>query len=77
MKLVPLLSRLAALGLAACVAALAFNTAALPWFALTASALALLVLAADYAPRRPLLVRRPAAVVPFPAAPVRPERLAA
>ena len=77
MKLVALLSRLAALGVASCLAAIALNAAVLGWFAFSACTLVLLIATADYAPRRSLAVRHTGTVVDFPTAPAQMRRLAA
>jgi len=80
MKLVPLLTRVAALSFAALLVAVAFNVAALTAFTLAAGAFVMLIASHDYVPRRGLALPRKAIVVAFPTAPARaicPQRLAA
>ena len=80
MKLIPLLTRVAALGFGMFLAAVVFNAAALAAFTLAAGAFVMLIASHDYAPRRGLALPRKAAVVDFPAAPARAnhaQRLAA
>jgi len=71
MKLVPLLTRVAALSFAAFLAAVAFNAAALAAFTLAAGAFVMLIASHDYVPRPGLALPRKAVVVDFPAAPAR------
>ena len=80
MKLITLLTRLAAFGFAAFLAAVAFDVPALVSFALTVGIFVLLIAAHDYTPRQRLTPLLRATVVNFPTAPARsslPHRLAA
>ncbi|MSU23598.1 MAG: hypothetical protein EXS32_07215 [Opitutus sp.] len=71
-KLVSLLSRFAALGLAAFVLGVTFDAQALALFALAAGALVLLIAAGDYAPRPRAWQPHRASIVNFPPAALRP-----
>ena len=80
MKLVTLLTRVAVLGFAAFLAAVALNAAALVSFSLAAAAFLALIAAHDYAPRPARRVAIAATMIDFPVAPARtetPARLAA
>jgi len=80
MKLISLLSRLAALGFATFILGLVLDTQALAFFAVTVGTLILLVVAADYAPHTSYARRNTGIVVGFPPVPARvaaPEKLAA
>jgi hypothetical protein len=80
MKLVTLLTRLAALGFATFLAAVALDAAAVAIFTLAAGAFLLLIAAHDYTPRERIVARRLAPVLSFPPMPARgsdTERLAA
>jgi hypothetical protein len=80
MKLVTLLTRLAALGFGTFLAAVAFNAAALAVFTLAAGTFLALIAAHDYSPRERIVARRLAPVLSFPPMPTRAnetERLAA
>jgi len=80
MKLVALFSRLALTGLAAFLLGLALDTQPLALFAFAVSALVLLVVAGDYAPRTAVPRSRPGDIVPFapiPALHEAPAKLAA
>lgn len=73
MKLIALISRLALVGFASFILGVALDTLPLALFAFAASALVLLVVVGDYAPRTFCGQSRPADIVPFAPAPVRVE----
>ena len=75
MKLISLLSRLAALGFATFILGLVLDTQALAFFAVTAGALILMVVATDYAPRTPYGRKNTGIVVDFPPVPARVAQL--
>jgi hypothetical protein len=77
MKLHSVLARVAALGFAAFLAAVALNAAALVAFSLAAGTFLALIAAHDYAPRRHARVVVAATVIRFPARPAERHRLAA
>jgi len=80
MKLVSHLTHLAALGFAAFLFGLAFDTQALALFSFATCAFLLLAFAHDYTPRAAYGRPRAGSVVPFTPVPVRaarPEKLAA
>jgi len=69
MKLVSIVSRLAALGVATFILGLAFDTQALAFFAAAVAALVLLIVVGDYAPRATLTVAKPHRGTMLPFAP--------
>ncbi len=71
MKLVTQLTRVAALGFASFLAAVAFGVAAIPALSLATGAFLALLAAHDYAPRQPARVAVAATMIEFPATIVR------
>ena len=71
MKLISLLSAAALLGLGASILEGTLNISSLGAFAITTSALFLLAVVRDYAPRRPYWQLNQAKVVHFPTRPAR------
>lgn len=69
MKLVAIVSRLAALGVATFILGLAFDTQALAFFAVAVAALVLLIAVGDYAPHATLAVAKPHRGTMLPFAP--------
>jgi hypothetical protein len=71
MKLIPFLARVAALGFAVFILAVAFGVAPLASFTAAAGAFLALIMAHDYSPRGRIALRRRAPVLSFPPMPSR------